>query len=81
MVISYEMTTSVRFCLLYGPLKSHFIAFKMSIISIIKRIVDIDVVRAKKLLHVWSYEFYDITLISEQQQRHMINRFMTSNLT
>ena len=40
MVISYEMTTSV-----YGSLKSHFIAFKMSIFSIIKRIVDIDVVK------------------------------------
>ena len=39
------MTTSVRFYLSYDPLKSHFIAFKMSIISIIKRNVDIDVVK------------------------------------
>ena len=27
--MSYEMTTSVRFCLLYGPLKWDFITFKM----------------------------------------------------
>ena len=44
MVISYEMTTSVRFCLSYDPLKWDFIAFKMNIISLRKRIVDTDVV-------------------------------------
>ena len=27
--ISYEMTTSVRFCLSYDPLKVYFIAFRM----------------------------------------------------
>ena len=38
------MTTSVRFCLSYDPLKLDFIAFKMSCISIRKCIVDTDVV-------------------------------------
>ena len=38
------MTTSVRFCLSYDPLKRDFIAFKMKIISIRKRIVETDVV-------------------------------------
>ena len=38
------MTTSVRFCLSYEPLKWDFIAFKMKIISLRKRIVDTDVV-------------------------------------
>ena len=44
MVISCEMTTSVRFCLSYDPLKLDFIALKMSFISIRKCIVDTDVV-------------------------------------
>ena len=47
MVISYdiyEMTTSVRFCLLYDRLKWDFIASKMNIISRRKHIVDTDVV-------------------------------------
>ena len=44
MVISYEMTTSVRFCISYDPLKLDFIAYKMNIISIRKCIVDTDVV-------------------------------------
>ena len=44
-VISYEMyETSVRFCLSYDHLKWDFIAFKMNIISLRKRIVDTDVV-------------------------------------
>ena len=38
------MTTSVRFCLSYDPLKYDFIAFKMNIISIRKHIDDTDVV-------------------------------------
>ena len=41
---SHEMTTSVRFCLSYDPLKWDFIAFKMNIISKRKRIVGTDVV-------------------------------------
>ena len=31
-------------------------------------------IHAKVLLHVWSYDFYDMTLSTEQQRRHMINR-------
>ena len=42
--ISYEMTTSVRFCLSHNPLNWDFIAFKMQINLIRKRIVDMDVV-------------------------------------
>ena len=38
------MTTSVRFCLSYDPLKLDFIAFKMGNILRRKRIVDKDVV-------------------------------------
>ena len=41
--ISYEMTTRVRFCLSYDPLKRDFIAFRMNIISVRKCIVDTDV--------------------------------------
>ena len=36
------MTTSVRFCLSYDPLKWGLIAFKMNNLSIRKRIVDTD---------------------------------------
>ena len=45
---SYEMTTSVRFCLSYGPSKWDFIALRMIIISIWKCIVDTDVVNDVK---------------------------------
>ena len=38
------MTTSVRFCLSHDPLKWDFIVVKMNIISIRKRIVDMDIV-------------------------------------
>ena len=31
---------------------------------------------AKVLLHVWSYEFYDIMLSTEELQHHVINRFI-----
>ena len=30
-------------------------------------------VRVKVLLHVWSHDFYDMTLSTELQRRHMIN--------
>ena len=43
-LISYEMTTRVRFFLSFDPLKWVFIAFKLNIISLRKRIVDTDVV-------------------------------------
>ena len=42
--ISYELTTSVRFCFSCEHLKCDFIAFKMDIIPLRKRIVDTDVV-------------------------------------
>ena len=63
--MSYEMTTSVRFCLSYDLLNWDIIAFKMNIISIRERIVDTDVVNditytRQMLLHVWSYDFYDM---------------------
>ena len=38
------MTTGIRFCLSYDPLKWDFIFFKMNIISIGKHIVDTDIV-------------------------------------
>ena len=38
------MTTSVGFCLSYGPIKWDFIAFKMKIITIRTRVVDTGVV-------------------------------------
>ena len=31
---------------------------------------------AKVLLHVWSYDFYDMTLSTGKQRRHMINDFL-----
>ena len=31
---------------------------------------------AKVLLHVWSYDFYDMTLSTGKQPRHMINIFI-----
>ena len=68
--ISFEMATSVRFRLSYDPLKWNFSAFKTNIISKRKRIVDTDIinvirVRAKVLLHVRSYDFYDMRLSTE----------------
>ena len=30
---------------------------------------------AKMLLHVWSYDFYDMTLSTGKQRRHMINQY------
>ena len=32
---------------------------------------------AKVLLHVWSYDFYDMTLSTGKQRRHMINMYIT----
>ena len=36
---------------------------------------------AKVLIHVWSYDFYDMTLSTEKQQHHVINCFMRVNST
>ena len=35
---------------------------------------------AKVLLHVWSYDFYDMTLSTGKQRRHMIILFMLKHL-
>ena len=37
--------------------------------------------RAKELLHVWSYDIYDMALSTNKQRRHMINvkTYMTVN--
>ena len=43
-LISYEMTTSVKFCLSYDPFRWDFIAFKTNIISLRKCTADMDVV-------------------------------------
>ena len=32
---------------------------------------------AKVLLHVWSYDFYDMTLSTGKQRRHMIIHILT----
>ena len=32
---------------------------------------------AKVLLHVWSYDFYDMTLSTGKQRRHMIRNVMS----
>ena len=32
---------------------------------------------AKVLLHVWSYDFYDMTLSTGKQRRHMINNIFS----
>ena len=73
------MTTSVRFCLSYDPSKCDFIAFKMNIISIGNALLTQTLsmtlrVRAKVLLHVWSYDFYDMTLTTESQRHYMISK-------
>ena len=66
---SYEMTTSVKFCLSYDRFKLDFIVFKVNIISIENTLVTDAVmtlhVRAKMLCNLWSYDFYDTTLSTE----------------
>ena len=34
----------------------------------------------KVLLHVWSYDFYDMTLSTGKQRRHMINIYILCTL-
>ena len=63
--ISYEITTSVRFCLSCDISEWDFIDYEMNIISKGKRIIDMEVVNdvtctSQKLLHVWSYDLSDI---------------------
>ena len=33
---------------------------------------------AEVLLHVWSYDFYDMTLSTGKERRHMIHKDITS---
>ena len=71
------MNMDLRLCLSYNPFKLDFIAFKMNIISIKNILLTLTLsmtlrVRAKALLRVWSYDFYDTTLSTELQRRHMI---------
>ena len=68
--ISYEISTSVRFSLLYDSLKWDSIAFKIDIISIRTRIVDKDVVNdvtysCQNIITRVVIRFYDITLSIE----------------
>ena len=65
--IVYEITTSVRFCLWYDPLKITFYRLKMNIISKRKRIVDTDVVidvmcMRQSVITREINDFYDATL-------------------
>ena len=76
---TYEMITSVRFCLSHDPLKLVSSALKMGNISSRKCIVGTDVVSdvtstRRSVIHVWSYEFND-TLSTESQLRHVIKSF------
>ena len=65
------MTTSVRFILSYDPLKWGFIAFKINMISIRKRIiVDMVVVNditcmLQNVIACVLYDFYDTPLSTE----------------
>ena len=58
-----KITISKRFCLSYDPFKWDFITLKRNINSIrnalLTRTLPVTLrVRAKVLLHVWSYDFY-----------------------
>ena len=64
------MTTSVRFCLSYDPLKLDVIALKWTLFqeenALLTRTLPMTLrLRAKVLLHVWSYNFYDTALSTE----------------
>ena len=61
------MTTRVKFCLLYDPLKMIFYRLQNEHYFNKNRIVDTTLsvtlrVRSKMLLHLWSYDFYDTML-------------------
>ena len=76
---TYEMITSVRFCLSYDRFKLEFIVLKLDIISIeIKRNVVTDVmtlhVRAKILCNEWAYICYDMTLSTNNRDVIMVNK-------
>ena len=66
--ISYEMTTSVRFCLSYDPFKLDFIIFKVNIKNSSHVAMDVIMtlhVCAKMLCKMWSRDFFDMTLSTE----------------
>ena len=62
---SYEITTSVRFCLSYDHFKLDIIAFKEDNILIENVTLSWTslwrYIYAEKLCNVWSYHFYDMT--------------------
>ena len=67
--ISYEMITNVRLCLSYDPLKWDLIAFRMKIsqlenVLLTRTLLMTLRLRAKILVHIWVYDFYDTTLSS-----------------
>ena len=77
--ILYEMTTSVRVCLSYDALKMGFCCLQNEYYFNTKHYVDTNVVndvtstRQNVITRVlWSYDFYDMTLSTENQHRHMI---------
>ena len=64
------MITSVRFFLSYDPLKLDCIAIKRTIFEeentlLTQTLSMMLCLRAKVLLHVWSYDFYDMTLSTD----------------
>ena len=75
------MTTSVRFCSSYGlkngilsPSKSKLVQCENTVLT---RTLSMTLrIRTKVLLHVWSYDFYDTTLSTEKQRRHMKSLFI-----
>ena len=72
------MTTSIRFCLSYDPLKWKNIAFNINIVSIKKRIADTNVISDITCTHQnvisrVGIRFYDTKLSTYLQRRHMIN--------
>ena len=74
------MTTRVRFCLSYGPLKLGFNAFKLDNISrrnaLLTQTLSMTLlIPATVLLHVWSYDFY-YTMLSTEHRRHMTNEVL-----
>ena len=58
---AFEMTTSVRFCLSYVPLKWDFFAFKMIIISIRNALLSMTLcLRAKVLFYTCGHTIFMI---------------------
>ena len=64
------MTMSVRLCLSYDPLKLDYIALKWTIFreenALLTRTLSVTLrIHVKELLHIWSYDFYDMTLSTD----------------